>query len=261
MKTKSRQPQAFTRTELLVVLTILAVSGVTLLAALNQSGGRGRTMQCLENMRRLAHATQMHVNDHNGYLPSGNYSYHLGTFFPISLARYLGVQMDERRALMFSDYLAAVCRTAPVFRCPSWPNQNMTVDYGLQYAWNNIDYTRLGPMYNNYRSVMNTNGLKLSYVPFPLSDIALLVELFADPSGSFELSYGSFDVHNPKQATFNPIGKPNIKGEVRMIEATDKRHGGYTTLSFMDSHVEVRALTKEELSFRIFNPKDGNNRY
>lgn len=255
MKTKIQNSKAFTLTELLVVLAILAVSAVTLLAALNQTGGRGRTMQCLENMRRLAQATQMHVNDHNGFLPGGNYNYYLGNFFPISLARYLGVQMDERRALMYDDYLAAVCRTAPVFRCPSWPNQNMTVDYGLQYAWNNIDYTRLGPMYNSYQPVINTNGLKLSDVPFPLSDIALLLELYADPSSQVELPFGLMDVHNPKQATFNSIGTPNPPGNVRMIWAGDRRHDGYTTLSFMDSHVEVRALTKEELSFRIFNPK------
>jgi prepilin-type processing-associated H-X9-DG protein len=39
-----------------------------------------------------------------------------------------------------------------------------------------------------------------------------------------------------------------------MMHAQEKRHGGSVNLTFYDSHVESRMLTKEKVPYWLFNP-------
>src|SRR5256714_8485906 len=64
-----RRNQAFTLVELLVVIGIIAVLVGILLPALNRARRQANQMQCAANMKQIATALLMYINDNKGALP------------------------------------------------------------------------------------------------------------------------------------------------------------------------------------------------
>jgi prepilin-type N-terminal cleavage/methylation domain-containing protein len=61
--------RAFTLIELLVVIAIIAILAAMLLPTLARAKEAGKRIACLNNLRQLSLATQMYVNDSQGYYP------------------------------------------------------------------------------------------------------------------------------------------------------------------------------------------------
>jgi prepilin-type N-terminal cleavage/methylation domain-containing protein/prepilin-type processing-associated H-X9-DG protein len=61
--------RAFTLIELLVVISVVAVLMAVLMPALASARQHSKTIICLSNLRQLAIASQVYVNNNNGYYP------------------------------------------------------------------------------------------------------------------------------------------------------------------------------------------------
>lgn len=66
---QTKNKTAFTLIELLVVIGILSLLMALLLPALSSARQLAKGVGCMSNLRQMAFAAQMHVDDHDGYYP------------------------------------------------------------------------------------------------------------------------------------------------------------------------------------------------
>src|SRR6185503_4640038 len=72
---RRRSDRGFTLIELLVVIAIIAILAAMLLPALSRSKLSARRIACVNNLKQLALASTMYVQDNDGYYPSSNGPY------------------------------------------------------------------------------------------------------------------------------------------------------------------------------------------
>src|SRR5215211_5016561 len=126
------RPKAFTLVELLVVIGIIAVLISILLPALTRARRSAYTLQCSSNMRQLATAMLMYIQDNKGRFPAAE-------FFPIQNAYPYG--WGWANELVAQNYIKAPglsvykfpgdtvkkFNRSNVFRCP----EGIEEDYGI----------------------------------------------------------------------------------------------------------------------------------
>jgi len=241
MKATHSRRNAFTLIELLVVIAIIAILAAMLLPALSRAKAKAKTTQCLSNVKNLALAVRMYVDDNNDQLPTGSFGG--GFFFGSYLIPYLNLKNVDQNKLTDFAYLTNLYNEVDIFRCPSFPRNTTPEKLGLHYTQNNLDFER----YQANLTYSPVNKLKLTSVPGHLSEVAFLLEV-----GSMVEDYVHYDIYKPDHATFNARCAKNASP--RMIKYDDMRHAGVTTLSFMDSHAEIRRLNCQKMPWRLINP-------
>lgn len=224
--------RALSLVELLVTVAVIASLLALLLPALGKVRERSGNARCIANLRQIAQAFRLYVEDHNGFgpphwgeaffEPPGNGNTWLWTGH---IAPYLGS----------ADQAVAKARLSSVFDCPSDPDSrirpqwrgyastadNWLISYGYNYPyltsqrnwWRHaIDgLPRLNTVTNTARLVIVTDSV-------PSSKGGTLIALI-DPASA---------------ATSNPKAGP------------DFRHGQRANVAFLDGHVE--SLDKSTLA-------------
>ncbi len=126
--------RAFTLTELLVVISIIAILASFMMPALIKAQSAAKSISCINNLRNMGTASQMYVDSYNGYLPAPWNS----EVWPVCLWSY------KLRAFMHQSQKTGTTAENQklvydgVFRCPAKENWNPTgpsdqnrVSYGL----------------------------------------------------------------------------------------------------------------------------------
>ena len=138
--------RAFTLVEVLAVIGIIGVLIAMLLPALGLAREQAQRVQCSAKLRQIGLAALMHANAHQGYLPSGGYSWNLvgGVTNPRGLEDeaerkyeyYIdnGIKRPVPTTVALGRFLGVTCRTDSrenleqdmageplrrLFRCPS----------------------------------------------------------------------------------------------------------------------------------------------
>jgi prepilin-type N-terminal cleavage/methylation domain-containing protein len=140
------QRKAFTLIELLVVIAIIAILGAILFPVFAQAREKARQTTCASNLRQIALATQMYLQDYDE------------TFFPAHSTGQVGGNLPNNYGRLFWPWLLRpYTNSFEAFWCPSEPEDNCRKRnhpyfgylFGMSPAWG-FNMVYLAPSRDEY---------------------------------------------------------------------------------------------------------------
>jgi prepilin-type processing-associated H-X9-DG protein/prepilin-type N-terminal cleavage/methylation domain-containing protein len=232
---RSRGLTGFTLSELLVVISLIALLLAILLPAISRAKAKAREVACLNNLKQLQTCAKLYSLDHDDFLPPNRYVYDTVTKAPSAgfsdkltwcpgLAPFDTTTENIKRGLLFPYN-----KSTGIYRCPSDMARVQTPEGQLLHL-------RRTRSYNLSQSI---NG-----VPYP--DKTLCPPSFAkeseidDPPPSELLFF--VDVHEDaildSHFGIPPRGWPFAEERPRWWDLPAGRHSQGANFSFADGHVE-----------------------
>jgi prepilin-type processing-associated H-X9-DG protein len=253
-QTEANASAAFTLTELLVVVGVLAVLALTILPALGRTQSHSRATLCQHNLKQLAVAWQTYAEDYGGKIVP---NYHGGNNPPPAVSWASGwldwsVSTDNTNVLRLIDARNAlsapyVYGASNLFKCPAdqylssvqrnrgWAQRVRSYSANIYIGEGNASS---GPTYPIYRQIRRTS----EFLHPPPAQAWLYVEEHPD------------SINDP--AFFSP-------GQTTWVDWPATYHNGGTGFAFADGHTEMRKwrgslttgpATRVNYSFSVFPP-------
>ena len=242
--------RAFTLIELLVIIAIIGILAALLLPALSRAKAASKRIHCVGNVKQLALATHLYVNDHEDWLPSG-YDFsdsHPNIQFAVSSDRHFWTW------LIWDGYLD---RNKDVFQCKeerdgrSWTRHFSDVNrFNFSYGWNDYglnegtNYVRFSEWQSVHWLMRKGRPIKLGSVVSP-SDCVVL----GDTAGRERNQMGKRVAVAVSARLPPPFVSPIAFGDDGLFDnhprysfRMSRRHYGNANMAFLDGHVEHGSL-------------------
>jgi prepilin-type N-terminal cleavage/methylation domain-containing protein/prepilin-type processing-associated H-X9-DG protein len=225
-----RADGAFTLIELLVVMTVIVLLAGMLLPALGSAKEKARFTKCRSNVRQIAIAIRMYVDEHEVY---PLYMLPATTTNSVTLFWYE----------LIGPYILNSESNA-IYRCPGYkgreydnpPYSDLRHAYGYNAHGVGFDYNRYG---------LGLGGRQLSSPPVPVPEAAVVspTDMIAVADGyASGYSGGVVGLHGDQGWIGSHLkggtGMPDLAWE----KAAQRRHRGKLAVAFCDGHVEGNSI-------------------
>jgi len=237
---------AFTLIELLVVIAIIAILAAILFPVFAQVREKARQTTCVSNEKQLGLGLMQYIQDNDESYPMSQYFDAGGN--PNDWGNAIYPYIKNGNGVAYSPTVTLHNGQGGIFNCPSFPNQAIVAQYGINLCLSH-------PFYAN----QPTGGATLAQIDNPSERVAVVEKgAPADPNASyptFEVGQWNWagglggivdgsvpEAHHDLEFDFDGAGGyPGPGGMPRY------RHQGHCNMLFADGH--VKSMTRGSVSW------------
>ncbi len=229
-----RHDQGFTLIELLVTISIIAILSALLLPGLHRAKGTARKVKCISNLRQIATAQKMYVDDFEVY-PTYHYEW-------------------QGRSYWWPDLLTPYARAGwmnDLYRCPGnrlaneplnpGPNQTGVGPHG-NYDLNTVGVFWGGIPAGGDREIRESSSIGLGGMDRPREQRFTPLRESKVTQPTLKLSFGDALIGNSWVGGWFGVSKFYLAKSFYLrsdrARLHDNRHNALWNVSFCDSHVE-----------------------
>jgi len=231
-----KRRDAFTLSQLLVLIAAGTVAGVLLLASLDDAKEKVKAAACMSNLREISLAVRLYTDDNGGYMPTASY----GSAAPIGpWPKLLGPYLPLRGPNPTSaPHKVFVCPSA---NYPGFQNQDLNLTYSCTAAM-------LGHALAGSTGLTSSRPRRQDEVLTPPAQTPLIFDCKKDPATTSPNCRSNI----PWNGSFPYSAKADLNsGSPASCTALDFRHNNTNTMNiaFFDGSVRSVTFTQAQQSF------------